>query len=156
MSKEAVVILDREFHSQWTLKTLLEAEKYNVSAVSTKDKALKIFSEFEVSALITEYWLDQSNCLDILPGLKQRWPGLYVMMLTDADVLETEYEQIIQAGVDDFFLKPVSPRKLLIHLEKGLKQRRMLLERDRLEQRLKRITRTDGQEREATRAVPDR
>jgi DNA-binding NtrC family response regulator len=155
MAKEAVVILDRELHSQWTLKTLLEAQKYIVSAVTTKQMALNLFSDIEASALITEYWVDQSSCLDVLPELRQRAPGLYIMMLTDRDVVESEYEQIIRAGVDDFFLKPVGFQRILVHLEKGLKQRRIFLERRRFEERLRHLKRTEVHGRNFAQAVLD-
>ena len=44
------------------------------------------------------------------------------MMLTNDEVNEQEYEDIIRAGVDDYFLKPVSFNRILLHLEKGLKK----------------------------------
>jgi DNA-binding response OmpR family regulator len=43
------------------------------------------------------------------------------------------------AGIDDFFLKPVSSEKILIHLKKGLRHRKILLQKKRLEQRLNEI-----------------
>ena len=44
------------------------------------------------------------------------------MMLTNNEVDERQYEEIIRAGVDDYFLKPVSFNRILLHLEKGLKR----------------------------------
>lgn len=140
MRKETVLILDKEFHTQWILKTLLEAEEYIVVAASTIDRIWRNFSEFEVSGFITEYWIgDDSNCLETIRELKGRFPELYVMMLTDADVRDKEYEEIMHAGVDDIFLKPLSGKRILLHLKKGLKQRSTFLERNRFEQELKRI-----------------
>jgi len=40
------------------------------------------------------------------------------------------YEEIINAGVDDFFLKPIFNARILIHLKKGLKQRSIFLQRN--------------------------
>jgi response regulator of citrate/malate metabolism len=45
----------------------------------------------------------------------------------------------MNAGIDDFFLKPVSSIKILVHLKKGLRHRRMLLQKKRLEQQLNEI-----------------
>ena len=65
---------------------------------------------------------DWPAAVETIKKLKQTLPGLYVMMLTNNEVDEREYEEIIRAGVDDYFLKPVSFNRILLHLEKGLKR----------------------------------
>jgi DNA-binding response OmpR family regulator len=71
--------------------------------------------------------------------LKKRFPELYVMMLTHENLEEMEYRKIMSAGIDDFFLKPFSSIKILVHLKKGLRHRRMLLQKKRLKQKLDEI-----------------
>jgi len=139
MSKETILILDKEFHTQWTLKTLLESEKYIVLAVDTIERALQNFKEFEVSGLIAEYRIDHANTPEIIRELKKSFSELYVMMLTHENLEEKEYKKIMSAGIDDFFLKPISSEKILIHLKKGLRQRKILLQKKRLEQKLNQI-----------------
>jgi DNA-binding response OmpR family regulator len=139
MSKETILILDKEFYTQWTLKTLLETERYIVLAVDTIERALQNFQEFEVSGLITEYRIDYTLAPEIIRELKKNFPELYVMMVTYENLEEKEYMKIMSSGIDDFFLKPISGEKILIHLKKGLRQRRMLLQKKRLEQRLNEI-----------------
>jgi DNA-binding response OmpR family regulator len=139
MSKDTILIIDKEFHTQWTLKTLLESEKYIVLAVDTIERALQNFQEFEVSGLITEYEIDHTNLHEIIRELKKSFPELYIMMLTHENLGEKEYKKIMSAGIDDLFLKPISSEKILIHLKKGLRQRKILLQKKRLEQRLNQI-----------------
>jgi DNA-binding response OmpR family regulator len=141
MSKETILILDKEFHTQWTLKTILESEKYIVLAVDTIERALQNFQEFEVSGLITEYQIDHANTPEIIRELKKNFPELYVMMLTHENLEEKEYKRIISAGIDDFFLKPISSEKILIHLKNGLRQRKVFLQKRHLEQKLKEMRR---------------
>ena len=139
MLKETILILDKEYQTQYVLKTLLEAEEYIVIAVDTIDRAVQNFSEFVVSGLITEYAIDGSCTLERIRELKKKFPEAYVMMITDKEVVESEYEEIIDAGVDDFFLKPLSTGKILLHLRKGLRQRQISLQKKRLEQELSHI-----------------
>ena len=139
MSKDTILIIDKEFHTQWTLKTLLESEKYIVLAVDTIERALQNFKEFEVSGLITEYEIDHTNPHEIIRELKKSFPELYIMILTHENLGEKEYKKIMSAGIDDLFLKPISSEKILIHLKKGLRQRKILLQKKRLEQRLNQI-----------------
>ena len=139
MSKETILILDKENHTRWILKAFLEGERYIVIAVDTVERALQNFAEFEVSGLITEYWIDQASTLDTIRQLKARSPEAYVMMLTTDDVGEKEYGELMGAGVDDYFVKPAPTWKILIHLKKGLKQRSTLLQKKRLEHELARL-----------------
>ena len=136
MPKETILILDKEYQSQYALKTLLEAEEYIVVAVDTMDRAVQNVSEFVVSGLITEYSVDYSRTLEKVRELKKKSPETYVMMITDHEVVDSEYQEIIEAGVDDFFLKPLSAGKILLHLRKGLRQRLICLQKKRLEQEL--------------------
>jgi DNA-binding response OmpR family regulator len=133
MPKETILILDKEYGAQWVLKTLLESEKYIVITVDTIDRAVQNFLEFEVSGFITEYSIDPGCILEKIRELKKEFPEAYVMMMTDKDVSESAYEKIINAGVDDFFIKPLSIKKILLHLRKGLRQRHISLQKKRLE-----------------------
>lgn len=139
MSKETILILDKEDYIQWTLKTLLESEEYIVIAVNTIERALKNFMEFKVSALITEYRIGQDCTLQIIREFKMMFPEAYVMILTNNEVIEKEYEEIMNAGVDDFFLKPFWATKILLHLRKGLKQRGIYLHKNQVEKELNQI-----------------
>ena len=136
MSKETILILDKESNIQWTVKTLLENEKYIVIGVNSIDRALQNFSEFEVSGLITEYRIDQTHTLDTIKSVKSRFPETYVMMITDDNLREDEYEEIMNVGVDDCFLKPIPVKKILLHLRKGLMQRSICLQKRRIEEQL--------------------
>ncbi len=136
MPKETILILDKDFHTQWTLRTILESERYIVLAVDTIERALSNFQEFEVSGLITEDRIDHANIPEIIRELKRDFPELYVMMLTAENLEEKEYKKIMNSGIDDLFLKPISTEKILIHLKKGLRHRKVLLQKRRLEQRL--------------------
>jgi len=125
-TRETILILDKDSHTRWILKALLENEKYFVISVDTIGRAMENLSD-KVSGFITEYLIDQSNTLETIRELKKKIPGAYVMMLTDNLVDEREYEEIINAGVDDYFTKPMSSQRVLIHLRKGLRQRSLLL-----------------------------
>jgi DNA-binding NtrC family response regulator len=123
MSKERLLILDPEENTQWTLKALLEGEGFSVIATASIDQALNTFKENDLIGLITEYRIGHSSTLNIIREFKRDFPGAYVLMLSNQDTLENEYEEIIDAGIDDFFQKPISFKKVLVHLKKGLKHR---------------------------------
>jgi hypothetical protein len=57
-------------------------------------------------------------------------------MLAHDGLDEHKYEEMMLSGVDDFFLKPISSKKILLHLQKGLRQRSISLVKNRLEREL--------------------
>jgi DNA-binding NtrC family response regulator len=144
MPKETILLLDTEPNIQWTLKTFLEGEKYVVQAVNSIEGALKSFKESKISALITEYWIDNSSTLETIRVFKRIFPESYVMVITCESIKESEYEEVMKTGVGDFFIKPISSQKVLLHLKKGLKQRALLLQKNRLEQELNQMKTARG------------
>ena len=133
MPKETIIILDQDSNTQWTLKTLLESEGYMVIAANTIEAALRSFSEFEISGLITEYWIGRSSTLETIRRCKKAFPQAYVMMLTHGEMQEDTYAEVINAGADDCFLKPLSIKKILLHLRKGLRKRLTLLQEQKVQ-----------------------
>ena len=136
MPKEMILILDSDRYIAWTLKTLLENEGFIAVAVDTIDRALKNFSEFEISGFITEYRIGQDSTLKAIQSLKDKVPETYVMVVTMEELKEGEYEEIMLAGVDDCFLKPLSTNKILLHLRKGMNYRSIALSKNHLEKEM--------------------
>ncbi len=128
MEKEMILIIDPEAHTQWTLKTLLESEGYEILTANTIASARKIISQVRISGLITEYWINHLCSVGIIRKFKKLYPESYVMMLANGDIQEKEYQKVIDAGVDDYFLKPFPSQKILLHLRKGLKHHHILSE----------------------------
>jgi DNA-binding NtrC family response regulator len=133
VAKETILILDNDKNVTWTLKTLFENEGYPVVIVDSVERAIRDFTEFKVSGLITEYWIGNFRTLGAIRKLKEIFPESYVMMITDQPVKDEEYEEVMNSGVDDYFLKPMPIRKLLLHLQKGLMHRSLVVEKKRLE-----------------------
>lgn len=121
--KGTILILDTDKNITWILRTLLENENYPVVIADTLDGALEGFSNFHVLGLITEYQIENVCTLEAIRKLKGMFPEAYVMMVTDKEMKEDEYEEMMQMGVDDYFLKPVPMKRILLHLQKGLRYR---------------------------------
>ncbi len=136
MARETILILDADKNITWTLKTLLESEQYPVVIADSVERATRNFSEFRVSGFITEYWIGNVPTVGAVQKLKELFPESYVMMITDKEMTEDEYEEIMRLGVDDFFLKPMPMKKIFLHLQKGLRHRSLLAEKGRLEKEM--------------------
>jgi DNA-binding NtrC family response regulator len=123
MPEGMILILDADKNITWTLKTLLESENYPVVVVDTIDRAVKDFSKIQVAGFISEYRIENDCTLETIRELKRMCPETYVMIVTDKEMKEDEYEEMMQMGIDDYFLKPVPMKRILLHLQKGLRYR---------------------------------
>jgi len=131
-----ILILDQENYVRRNLKALLEGEGYVSVAMDGSDLCVNEIREGKIAGIIAGYWIGDERTFDVIRQLKGLFPEIYVMMVSAEPVAEDEYERIFNAGVDDFFVKPFSARKTLLHLRKGLKFSGNLLERKRLEGQL--------------------
>ncbi|MDI6763004.1 MAG: response regulator [Thermodesulfobacteriota bacterium] len=129
MTKETILILNKERRDSSHLKTFLEKEKYIVLPVNTIDRLLTNFQEFEVSGVIVDLNVDRLSLFEIIKKIRERLPELYVMMMVDGKIGEKEHQKVIETGVQDFFVKPMSYEKILFHLKSGLKQRKKYLQK---------------------------
>lgn len=129
MSKETILILNKERRDSSHLKTFLEKEKYIVLPVNTINRLLTNFQEFEVSGVIVDLNVDRLSLFKIIKRIRERLPELYVMMMVDGKIGEKEHQNVIETGVQDFFVKPMSYEKILFHLKSGLKQRKKYLQK---------------------------
>jgi len=122
MISKKILILEEDHHLRWILKTFLEFKGFSIIVSDTIEKALEIIPRVKISIFITEYWIKHSNTLEIIKKLKEISPQIYILLNTYRIIDEKEYQQIIDAGVDDLFEKPFSFDKMMIHLKKGLKK----------------------------------
>ena len=136
MISKKILILEEDLHLQWILKTFLESNGFSIIVSDTIEKVSEIISKVKVSIFITEYWVNHSHTLEIIKKMKESSPQVYVLLNTNRIIGEKEYQQIINAGVDDLLEKPFSFDKMLIYLKKGSKKRSLITEKDRLEKDL--------------------
>jgi DNA-binding response OmpR family regulator len=118
MTPRKILILEEDLHLQWIMKTYLESKGFSIIVSDKVERILEIVSKFKISIFITEYWINQSNTLETIKKIKEISPRIYVLLNTYRVIDEKEYQQILEAGVDDLFEKPFSFEKLMIRLKK--------------------------------------
>ncbi len=109
-----------------TYRIIFEEEDYSVQTAVNMKEAQTLFGEKPYSAVMMEYLPPHERILEIVRWMKEKSPEIYILMVTNAAVDETTYDDLFKVGVDDFILKPYSPKKIISHIRKGLKQREMV------------------------------
>jgi diguanylate cyclase (GGDEF)-like protein len=114
-------------------RIILEEEKYLVETASNLEDAYQFFKNMQYSVIITEYIPPFETTDDMIRWVKKEAPETYIIVITNAFVDDKTYEKLFTIGVDDFILKPYSPKRILVHVNKGLKQRDLVSHLQKLE-----------------------
>jgi diguanylate cyclase (GGDEF)-like protein len=114
-------------------RMILEEEKYHVETALNLKDGCELLNRRQYSVIILEYIPPFETTDYMIQWVKKRSPQTYVIIVTNAIVDEKTYEKLFTIGVDDFILKPYSPEKVLVHIEKGLRQRNLILKMEELE-----------------------
>jgi diguanylate cyclase (GGDEF)-like protein len=137
MPGEKVLLVDTEKNVLLAYQAVLEEEGYKVEIATSKDEALEKLSYQSFSVLITEFYLKGKFTTELVKRVKQDYPEIYIIMISAITLKTDTYEEIINAGVDNYFTKPFSSRNLLVNIKKGLKLRALLMKSIQLEENLK-------------------
>ena len=123
MKSEHILLIDTEKNVLYTYKALLEEYGYHVDIATSEKEALAKLSRESFAVLITEFYLKGHDLTSFLKEVKCFHPEIYIIMTTAAYISSDIYEAILNAGVDDFFVKPFPPQRLLATIKKGIKRR---------------------------------
>ncbi len=114
-------------------RMILEAEKYGVDTAGDLEAACAQFGTREYSIVIIEYFPPYDDTCQIIRWMKQKRPEAYIIMVTNITIGEIDYGKLFDLGLDDLILKPYSPEKILVHIQKGLRQGELILKKQELE-----------------------
>lgn len=116
-------------------RMVLEEEGYLVELAASIAECQRLLSKRRYSVIITEYFPPPEETCPLMRSVKRQAPETCLIMVTNVALDERSYRELFQAGLDDILLKPYSPEKILVHIERGLRLRALKLEKMELEKR---------------------
>ncbi|RMH06297.1 MAG: sigma-54-dependent Fis family transcriptional regulator [Aquificota bacterium] len=120
--KGKVLVVDDERGIRESLRGILEEEGYKVS-LADSIKALKERVEREhYHCVLLDLWLPDGNGLEYISYLREKLPGSALIVMTGHG--KTEHAvRAIKEGAYDFLEKPFSMERLLLTLERAIRER---------------------------------
>jgi two-component system, NtrC family, response regulator GlrR len=104
------------------LRLRLEAEGYNVNAVSTTENALKITREELLDLALVDLMLsDKENGIELMERIHQIAPEIPIIILTAHGTIDTAVEAM-KRGAYSFLTKPFDRRELILQIKNGLEK----------------------------------
>src|SRR5438270_3315502 len=132
----SILIIDDEAAIRESLETLLAIEGYNVEAARSAEEGLAMLAAFPRDLVLLDFALPDRNGLEVLDEIRQRNPGLPVIMITAYGTVENAVKAI-QAGATNFIQKPCDNEKLLADVRASISRLRMEEENRQLKRALK-------------------
>jgi PleD family two-component response regulator len=114
-------------------RMILEGEKFGVDTAGNHEEAYAQFANREYSTVIMEYFPPYEETCQIIRWMKEKRPEGCILMVTNVTIGEADYGKLFGLGLNDLILKPYSPEKILVHIQKGLRQRELILKKQELE-----------------------
>jgi len=104
--------------ADWVKEYLLE-QGFSVSHVTRGDQVLKVLSEFSPELILLDVMLPGLNGIEVCRLIRQD-SNIPIIMLT---ARSDEFDEVIglEAGANDYVIKPVRPRALLARINSALK-----------------------------------
>jgi PleD family two-component response regulator len=111
--KERVLIVEDSTTIASVVKYFLELEGFEVLLAKDGKSGLKSAKRHQPNVIVTDYNMPGMDGMSMVRALRAEAAtrGIAVLMLTSEDSVEKEAEAL-EAGVDDYILKPVEPRRL--------------------------------------------
>ena len=112
-AKERVLVVEDSTTIAAVVKYFLELEGFEVKVAKDGNMGLKAAKKERPDVIVTDYNMPGMNGMAMVKALRAHTStrSIAVLMLTSEEDVEKEAEAL-EAGVDDYILKPVEPRRL--------------------------------------------
>lgn len=118
---EKILIVDDNVIILKLLKNILESHKFVTLSAMNGTQALKLAFTERPDMIITDYLMPEMDGKKLIQKLKMQLATRFIpiIMLTSRDEVDSEVE-VIDAGADDYMVKPVVPKRLIARVKRLL------------------------------------
>jgi len=116
-----ILIIEDEAELQSSLKSQLETHGYIVDTSGDGKEGLYFASEFPLDAAIIDIGLPNMSGIEIIQNLRQQGNSLPILVLTARSRWQEKVEGL-EAGADDYVVKPFQIEELLARLKSLLRR----------------------------------
>ncbi len=128
---ETVLIVDDEKNYPPILSAVLEEEGFETLTAFSGEEALSVLKNSDVDLVLTDMKMPSLDGIELLERIKEKDPGLPVIMMTAHGTVEKAVEAM-QKGAYNYILKPFDNERLVIYVNKAVQMYRVIKENRRL------------------------
>lgn len=122
--KRKVLVVDDDRGIREAIPMLLEDGGWESSTAENGKVALEVLTNESISVVLTDVTMPVMDGMALLTEVRQRHPGVPVVMISAHGELETAI-QAVRDGAYDYLVKPVEEKRLLHTLERAVEHSRL-------------------------------
>jgi len=130
-----ILVVDDDRHIRSVLQQGITRAGYDCLIASSAEGALRLLEEKDIDVVITDINMPGLNGDELTRIVKQKYDCDVIIMTAYAE--DFTYERAIHTGGNDFIEKPVSIKEFIVRLNRVLRERAVLSERNWAEKELK-------------------
>ena len=128
---KTVLVVDDDPTQRRLIQAVLERENFAVVQAENGQQALDRLAAAPVDAIVLDWVMPGLSGLETLREMRQRGVGTPVLLLT-ANAGVDKVVEAMQAGAQDFFVKPASPERIIVSIRNALQMGDLTAEVTRL------------------------
>ncbi len=136
MPNERILVVDDEVNAREALKTLLSEEGFEVAEAGDGEEALEMLSSFAPAVVLTDVRMPKLDGISFLKKARENGSDSVFVVMTAFGSIEMAVEAM-RAGAENYLLKPLDVKSVLIVLEKALEKRQLRRDASSLRQRVR-------------------
>lgn len=129
-----ILVVDDEPAIREMLKLLFEREGYHCLTAENGHEALKTLEALKIDVVVTDINMPGMSGVELLRQGKRLTQSDFIAITGYVD--DFTYDNLIEEGASDFIYKPITSKEMLIRLKRVLRERFLLIERDRINDEL--------------------
>jgi two-component system NtrC family response regulator/two-component system response regulator HydG len=136
MRPERLLVVDDEPNARTALRTILVEEGYEVAEAANGEEALSQLASFAPAVVLADVRMPKMDGVTLLRRARQTTqPPAFIMMTAYASV-EAAVEAM-REGAENYLVKPLDVKAMLVVLQKALENHRLRREADSLRERVR-------------------
>ncbi|HJV66619.1 MAG TPA: response regulator, partial [Geomonas sp.] len=134
-AKKRIMLVDNEEGLCRMMEAVLSDNGYAVTAYIRSFEAAEAFQAGQYDLLVTDIKMPGMDGLELLQKVKQKDPGIPVIMVTAYATVEMSI-QALRKGAYDMLTKPFEPEELLYRVKNALQHTKLIEENRELREEL--------------------
>ncbi len=130
-----ILVVEDEDDQRLLVVGLLSRAGYKVVEASSVTEAIQVLEKNTIDLVFSDWKLKHENGLELLNEIQRNYPEIAFILATGHGSISHAVESI-QAGADDYLVKPYQKETLLFAVERVCRARRLIQQNKSLEQAL--------------------
>lgn len=136
MNRPRILVVDDEANARTALRLLLEEEGYDVAEAADGEQALELLPSFSPAVVLTDLRMPKMDGVTLVERAKATGSEAVFVVMTAFAAVDTAVKAM-QAGAENFLVKPLDFNAVVVVLAKALDKHRLVLDARALRERVR-------------------